>query len=84
MLALLPMLLRMRIAPQLLDTPGMDGTLPVQVFLALFACSDKHFMTMFYAESAVQSLTQKTEQLARRSEGLHKCRNEFAELARCL
>jgi hypothetical protein len=56
----------------------------VQVFLSLFACNDKHFMTMFYAESAVQSLTQKTEQLARRSEGLTKCKNEFAELARCL
>ena len=41
-------------------------------------------MTMFYAESAVQSLTQKTEQLARRAEGLSKCKNEFAELARCL
>lgn len=56
----------------------------MQVFLSLFACNDKHFMTMFYAESAVQSLTQKTEQLARRAEGLSKCKNEFAELARCL
>ena len=56
----------------------------MQVFLSLFACSDKHFMTMFYAESAIQSLTTKTEQLARRADGLTKCKNEFAELARCL
>jgi hypothetical protein len=58
--------------------------LGLQVFLSLFACSDKQFMTMFHAESALQSLTQKTEQLARRADGLQKCKAEFAELARCL
>jgi hypothetical protein len=52
--------------------------------MSLFACSDKHFMTMFYAESAIHALTQKTEALARRAEGLTKCKNEFADLARCL
>jgi len=56
----------------------------MQVFMSLFACGDKHFMTMFYAESAIQALTQKTESLARRAEGLTKCKNEFADLARCL
>lgn len=56
----------------------------LQVFMSLFACSDKHFMTMFYAESAIHALTQKTESMARRAEGLTKCKNEFADLARCL
>lgn len=56
----------------------------MQVFMSLFACGDKHFMTMFYAESAIHALTQKTESLARRAEGLTKCKNEFADLARCL
>jgi hypothetical protein len=52
--------------------------------MALFACGDKHFMTMFYAESAIQLLSVKTSQLAQRAEGLTKCKTEFAELARCL
>ena len=38
----------------------------------------------FYAESAIHALTQKTESMARRAEGLTKCKNEFADLARCL
>jgi hypothetical protein len=54
------------------------------MFLALFACSDKSFMTMFHAEGAVKSLTANTESLARRADVLTKCKNEFAELARCL
>eukprot|EP00892_Ulva_mutabilis_P000651 jgi/Ulvmu1/10587/UM065_0041.1 len=75
------------LAPSALKSSFLDplhSSLFSEVFMSLFACGDKHFMTMFYAESAIQALTQKTESLARRAEGLTKCKNEFADLARCL
>ena len=56
----------------------------MQVYLSLFACSDKNFMTMFYAQAAIEQLTQHTEKLANRAASLTKCKDEFALLARML
>ena len=36
------------------------------------------------ASSAVEAMQRQHDELARRLEGLHKCRCEFQELARCL
>jgi hypothetical protein len=62
----------------------VDDCLCVQVFLSLFACNDKQFMSMFHADGVIQELTTKAEKLARRADGLTKCKDEFAQLARCL
>jgi hypothetical protein len=58
--------------------------LGLEVSLELFARSDQDFMTMFTAPGVLASLTAKRDMLAKRVEGLLKCKNEFAELARCL
>ncbi|KAK9915687.1 hypothetical protein WJX75_002660 [Coccomyxa subellipsoidea] len=50
----------------------------------LFARTDAHFMTWFASPGAVELLTAKRDALSRRVEGLVRCKNEFAELARCL
>ena len=58
--------------------------LATQLFVHLFARTDAHLMNLFAAPGAVEVLVAKRDALARRTDGLVKCKNEFAELARCL
>ncbi|EIE25943.1 hypothetical protein COCSUDRAFT_35468 [Coccomyxa subellipsoidea C-169] len=58
--------------------------LATDLSIHLFARTDQHFMTWFASPGAVEVLTAKRDGLARRVEGLVRCKNEFAELARCL
>ena len=60
------------------------SNLATQLFVHLFARTDSSFMNLFAAPGAVEVLVAKRDALARRTEGLVKCKNEFAELARCL
>lgn len=58
--------------------------LNLEVSLELFARSDTDFMTMFTAPGVLAALATKRDLLAKRVDGLLKCKSEFAELARCL
>ncbi|KAG2453441.1 hypothetical protein HYH02_001663 [Chlamydomonas schloesseri] len=62
----------------------MTDRLGLEVSLDLFARSDSDFGAMFSAAGAVAALASKRDMLARRVEGLIKCKNEFQELAKCL
>ncbi|KAG2439371.1 hypothetical protein HXX76_004729 [Chlamydomonas incerta] len=62
----------------------MTDRLGLEVSLELFARSDGDFGAMFSAAGAVAALAAKRDMLARRVEGLIKCKNEFQELAKCL
>lgn len=62
----------------------VSDRLGLEVCLELFARSDADFMSMFTAPGVLASLAAKRDLLAKRVEGLLKCKNEFAELARCL
>lgn len=62
----------------------MADQLATDVSIELFAKSDAEFMTMFTAAGAMAALQAKRDSLARRVEGLIKCKNEFQELAKCL
>ncbi|GLC43138.1 hypothetical protein PLESTM_001434900 [Pleodorina starrii] len=62
----------------------MTDKLALEVSLDLFARSDADFGGMFSAAGAVAALAAKRDLLARRVEGLIKCKNEFQELAKCL
>ncbi|BDA44188.1 Dynamin-related protein 5A [Coccomyxa sp. Obi] len=58
--------------------------LATDLSIHLFARTDQHFMNWFASPGAVEVLTVKRDALARRVDGLVRCKNEFAELARCL
>ncbi|GIL90632.1 hypothetical protein Vretifemale_18411 [Volvox reticuliferus] len=60
----------------------MTDRLALEVSLDLFARTDADFGSMF--SGAVAALAAKRDMLARRVEGLIKCKNEFQELAKCL
>ncbi|EFJ45494.1 dynamin-related GTPase [Volvox carteri f. nagariensis] len=62
----------------------MSDRLALEVSLDLFARNDADFGSMFSAAGAVAALAAKRDMLARRVEGLIKCKNEFQELAKCL
>ncbi|GIL90629.1 hypothetical protein Vretimale_15765 [Volvox reticuliferus] len=62
----------------------MTDRLALEVSLDLFARTDADFGSMFSAAGAVAALAAKRDMLARRVEGLIKCKNEFQELAKCL
>ncbi|KXZ53084.1 hypothetical protein GPECTOR_8g76 [Gonium pectorale] len=62
----------------------MTDRLGLETSLDLFARSDSDFGSMFSAAGAVAALAAKRDMLARRVEGLIKCKNEFQELAKCL
>ncbi|GBF90887.1 hypothetical protein Rsub_03742 [Raphidocelis subcapitata] len=62
----------------------MAADLSTSVALELFARTDPDFMGMFTAVGAKAALQAKRDALARRAEGLLKCKTEFQELARAL
>jgi hypothetical protein len=74
-------------APATLKSAFLDPInerLATEVSIELFAKADADFMTMFTAAGALAALQHKRDALARRVEGLVKCKNEFQELAKCL
>ncbi|KAL0049185.1 hypothetical protein WJX82_008406 [Trebouxia sp. C0006] len=62
----------------------LSSKLASQISIDLLACTDEEFMAMFTAAGAVAVLEARRDALARRVEGLVRCKNEFQELARCL
>lgn len=62
----------------------LSTKLASQISIDLLACTDDEFMAMFTAAGAVAVLEARRDSLARRVEGLVRCKNEFQELARCL
>ncbi|KAK9825379.1 hypothetical protein WJX81_007027 [Elliptochloris bilobata] len=58
--------------------------LPAELAMHVFARTDADFMGLFVASGAVAVLEAKRDALARRLDGLLRCKDEFAELARCL
>lgn len=74
-------------APATLKSAFLDPVsdcMSTEVAMQLFAKTDAEFMQMFTAAGALAALQGKRDSLHRRCEGLIKCKNEFAELARAL
>ncbi|CAL5218690.1 g399 [Coccomyxa viridis] len=62
----------------------ISRSLATDLSVHLFARTDQHFMSWFTSPGAVEVMHAKRDALARKAEGLIKCKEDFSELARCL
>lgn len=62
----------------------LDSQLAAELSVEMFGRKDEDFMGLFTAAGVLSALEASRDALAKRVEGLVRCKNEFQELARCL